>query len=158
EPAALLIVLAWLAGLMIVRHANKGMAWELDEDERKPAQGEPNPDTDASTKRLLATLGFAAAITLGGGVLLELSSSAIASELGINSVVFGATALAAATTIPDLSTGMQSVRMGNHQLVISQVFGGGAFLPTLFLLAGVVTGSAVLPSANGSNLYLAAFG
>ena len=158
ELVALLIVAAWLAGLLVVRHANRDMAWELAEDERRPSEGEPNPETDASTKRLIAMFLFAAFLTLTGGVLLERSSSAMASALGIDSVVFGATALAAATTIPDLSTGLQSVKLGKHQLVISQVLGAGAYLPTLFLLAGLLSGTAVLRSSNGSNLYLAAFG
>ena len=158
EPAALLILLAWLFGLFIVHRANSDMAWELDEDERRPPAGEPNPEEESTSKRLVAMFLLAAVLTLSGGVMLQQSGSAIASEVGIDGVVFGATILAAATTLPDLSTGMQSVKLGNHQLAISQVFGAVAFLPTLFLVANVVTGNAVLPSADGSNLYLAALG
>lgn len=158
EPAALLILLAWLAGLFIVRRANTGMAWELDEDERRPPEGEPNPEGESTTKRLVAVFLLAASLTLVGGFFLQRSGSAIASELGIDGVVFGATILAAATTLPDLSTGLQSVKLGNHQLAMSQVLGAVAFLPTLFLVANVVTGTAVLPNADGSNLYLAALG
>lgn len=75
----------------------------------------------------------------------------------MNGVVFGATILGAATTAPDLATGIQSVKLGDHELVISQAFGAVAFLPSLFLVANLITGEAVLPNANGSNLYLAAF-
>ena len=158
EPAALILLLAWLGGLLVVQHANKNMAWELDEDEDRPPVMEENPEAGSSMKRLVGMFVLAASLTLAGGFLLERSSSAMATEFGIDGVVFGATVLAAATTLPDLSTGMQSVKMGNYQLVISQVFGAVAFLPVLFLVANLVTGSAVLPSANGSNLYLAAFG
>ncbi|HYH12956.1 MAG TPA: hypothetical protein VD789_11425 [Thermomicrobiales bacterium] len=158
EPVALVILLAWLGALLAVQRANKGMAWELVEDERRPPEGEENPELGSSTRRLVGMLSLAAVLTLLGGFLLERTSSAMASQLGIDGVVFGATILAAATTVPDLATGLQSVKLGNHELVISQVFGSIAFLPVLFLVANLVTGSAVLPNANGSNLYLAAFG
>lgn len=158
EPVALLIPVAWLLGLLLVKRAHTDMAWELDEDEPRPGPAIENPESDASRGRLAAIFAVAAGLTLAGGVLLERTSSVLAERMGMDGVVFGATILAAATTVPDLATGYQSVRLGNHELVISQVFGAIAFLPSLFLVANLLTGEAVLPSANGSNLYLAAFG
>jgi cation:H+ antiporter len=66
--------------------------------------------------------------------------------------------LAAATSLPELSTGITSVRMKDYQLAVSDIFGGNAFLPVLFLLAVVVSGKAVLTDAQASDIYLAGLG
>jgi cation:H+ antiporter len=96
---------------------------------------------------------LAAGLTLAGGSPpLARSSSAMAASLGIDGVESGATELAVATTIPVLSTGMRSVRLGNRELVVSQTFGFIAFLSALFPLANLLTGEAVLPSPDGSNI------
>src|SRR5918912_1212293 len=76
----------------------------------------------------------------------------------MSGVLFVATALAAATALPELSTGLTSTRLGDYQLAISDIFGGNAFLPVLFLVATLLSGSAVLPRAHASDVYLTALG
>jgi cation:H+ antiporter len=66
--------------------------------------------------------------------------------------------LAAATAIPEISTGLQSVKQRDHQLAISDVFGGNASLPTLFLLMGVLSGKAAVSGMTSTDLYLGALG
>lgn len=76
----------------------------------------------------------------------------------MSGVLFGATVLATATALPELSTGITSARMGDYQLVTGDIFGGNAFLPVLFLPATLIAGSAVLPAAGPSDIYLTALG
>jgi cation:H+ antiporter len=60
--------------------------------------------------------------------------------------------------LPEVSTGIASVRLGDFQLAVSDIFGGNAFLPMLFLLAGLLSGNAVLPQAQDTDIYLTALG
>jgi cation:H+ antiporter len=76
----------------------------------------------------------------------------------LSGVLFGATILAAATSLPEVSTGLTSVRQADYQLAMSDIFGGNAFLPVLFLLATLLSGKSVLPQAHDTDIYLTAVG
>jgi cation:H+ antiporter len=92
--------------------------------------------------------------TLAAGVLIEGTGSELASRAGMSGAVFGATILAAFTALPELSTGLAAVKLGDTELAMSDIFGGNAFLPVLFLLADAIAGRPVLASAHGSDIWL----
>jgi cation:H+ antiporter len=110
------------------------------------------------TARTLAVFAISSVVTLVAGVVLEESGNAIAGQVGMSGVLFGSTFLAAATALPEVSTGLTSVRLGDYQLSVSDIFGGNAFLPVLFLLAGLLSGRAVLPQAASTDIYLTGLG
>jgi cation:H+ antiporter len=161
-PENLLILLIWLAGLWLLKRASKQVPWTLKQSDpsQKPAgHSQKTKDKKAgSTTKVLLKFGVAALATLAAGIALEESGDALAGHLGLSGVLFGATALAASTSIPELSTGIASIRMQDYQLAMSDIFGGNAFLPVLFLLASVLSGTAVLPHAHNTDIYLAALG
>jgi cation:H+ antiporter len=165
-PAPVLILVLWVVGLLLLRRAGHALPWQ-DSGEAPDNQDEPRghsqqrAEADAtrkgtSTGRSAAIFGIAAVVTLVAGVLLERSGDAIASHIGLSGVLFGATVLAAATSLPELSTGLTSVRAGDYQLAISDILGGNAFLPVLFVVATVISGKAVLPHAQDTDIYLTA--
>ena len=102
--------------------------------------------------------GVAALLTLVAGVTIEQSGEQFFGDLGLSGVLFGATVLAAATSLPELSTGLTAARKGDHKLAMGDIFGGNAFLPVLFVLVTLITGKAVLPAAQASDIYLTALG
>jgi cation:H+ antiporter len=97
-------------------------------------------------------------VTLLAGVMLEVSGNELANRAGINGVVFGATFLAMATALPEISSGIEAVRLGDHQLAIGDVFGGNAFQLCLFVVADLVAAKPVLPTTGDANAWLAALG
>lgn len=168
-PDALLILLLWVVGVWLVGRANAGLPWHDPTGSAPGGQEVPKGDAEVQkeaaatgrghgTARVAAEFAVAAVATLVSGVLLERTGNAIAGHVGMSGVLFGATVLAAATSLPELSTGITSTRAGDYQLAISDIFGGNAFLPVLFLLATVISGRAVLPQAGHSDIYLAGLG
>ena len=98
------------------------------------------------------------AVTLVAGVALEMSGNTLADRAGVNGVIFGATVLAAATALPEISSGIAAVRLGDNALAIGDIFGGNAFQVCLFLLADLIAGTPVLPTAGRLNSWLASLG
>ena len=168
EPAAVLIVVLWAVGLWLIGRASRGLPWQ-EQGDAPGGQDVPRgtrvnmtnkvaDERGISTIRAALSFGAAAAVTLVGGVLLERSGEKIAGHIGMTGVLFGATVLAAATSLPELSTGLASIRMRDYQLAVSDIFGGNAFLPVLFFVAALLSGSAVLPAAHRTDIYLTALG
>jgi cation:H+ antiporter len=165
SPGSVLIAVIWVAGLLLVRRAQKHLPWQ-EQGEAPESQTEPkghskaknphDPTKTKSTGASLAIFALAAVATLIAGVVLELSGSAAAARIGLSGVLFGATVLALATSLPEISTGLASVRQGDYKLAVSDIFGGNAFLPVLFLLAVLISGKTVLPQAQATDIYLTA--
>lgn len=168
-PAGLSIFILWSVGIWLIGRANKGLPWRASHDdlpdaERSADGTSPNAQESAagtkpvSTTRTMLVFLIAAIVTLIAGVVLERAGEHIAAHLGMSGVLFGSTVLAAATSLPELSTGLASTRLGDYQLAISDILGGNAFLPVLFLPATLISGKAVLPQAQNTDIYLAGLG
>jgi cation:H+ antiporter len=166
SPGTIAIVAVWIGGLLLVRRAEAGLPWTADAPESEPGRARahkrkgvgPQPMQGASTAKVAAVFAVAALVTAVAGVLVEESGSELAGRVGVSGAVFGATVLAAATALPELSTGLQSVRIGDHRLAFSDIFGGNAVLMALFLLADLVGGRPALAGAQASDLWMAGLG
>lgn len=165
SPASLAIVVMWLVGVYVINRIRKNPRWSVDmpgsrrgrtRGERRASDVHPYPS--ASTARVAVYFGVACTVTLIAGVALEVSGAELAGRAGIDGVIFGATALAAATALPEISSGIAAVRLGDNALAIGDVFGGNAFQICLFLVADLVAGAPVLPTAGRLNAWLAALG
>ena len=177
-PDVVLIAVVWLAGIWLLSKGRTGLPWQPQgtapggrrgqdgdkaqdgkDKDGKEQQGKGQQGKDRrSTMRVGLIFGVAALATLVAGVILERSGGVLADRFGLSGVLFGATILAAATALPELATGLTAVRLGDDELAIGDIFGGNAFLPVLFLVAALITGQAILPRAQKSDIYLAAVG
>ena len=165
-PGGVLIAGIWATGLVLLHRANRGLPWQQgghapNSQDKPPGHSTATKETRASsagvsTGRTSAVFIAAALVTLVAGVFIERSGEEVFGRWGMSGVVFGATVLAGATSLPELSTGLTATRMGDYKLAFSDILGGNAFLPVLFLLATLVSGAAVLPTAHHSDIYLTA--
>jgi cation:H+ antiporter len=166
SPASIAIVVVWLVGVYVINRVRKDPRWSVSmpgsrpgrRHRREPHREAPHPFAQRSTVQVAAIFAAACAVTLVAGVGLELSGNSLASRAGINGVIFGATVLATATALPEISSGIAAVRLGDNALALGDIFGGNAFQVCLFLLADLIAGSPVLPKAGHLNSWLASLG
>jgi cation:H+ antiporter len=164
-PDGALIGGTWVAGLYLIAKSRGGLPWQSHGDapggqrRRTERQKEAKAEVKKASTALAAIVFLVAALaTLVAGVALQRTSESIAQQLGMSGVVFGATILAAVTALPEISTGLAAVKLGDYKLAVSDIFGGNAFLPVLFLLATILSGKAVLPQAQKSDMYVTGLG
>jgi len=166
SPASIAIVVVWLGGLFIINREGKAPHWKVEMPGSSPGRRhrrEPHPEKappygKRSTAVVGAFFGAACLVTLAAGVALEESGNELATRAGVNGVVFGATVLAAASALPEISSGIAAVRLGDNALAMGDILGGNAFQLCLFLLADIIAVRPVLPYAGDTNAWLGALG
>jgi cation:H+ antiporter len=165
SPASIAIVVTWLAGIYTLKRVRQAHRWEVVAPGAKPGRTrhqrrhpEGVPPPTGSARKVITIFVVASLATLAAGVVLEVAGNTLADRAGINGVIFGATVLAFATALPEVSSGLAAVKIGDHQLAIADIFGGNAFQVALFLVADLVAGKPVLPYAGDLNAWLAGLG
>jgi cation:H+ antiporter len=165
SPASIAIVLVWLVGVYVINRVRKAPRWSVSMPGSRPGrrrrerrEAPVHPFAGRSTRYVAAIFGVACLVTLVAGVGLETSGNELADRAGVNGVIFGATVLAGATALPEISSGLAAVRLGDNALAMGDIFGGNAFQVCLFLVADVIAGAPVLPSAGNLNSWLASLG
>lgn len=152
-PIDLIMVLTWITGIWLINKARTQLPWR-----EKHKSHHLNHLRQRKIKHYLVVFILAAITTFIAGVFLELSSAAIAAKIGWDSILFGSTILAAVTALPELSTGLAAIKMGDYALAVSDIFGGNAFLPALFFPLTLLSGDVALTSAKSTDIYLASLG
>ena len=168
SPISLLIVITWAFGLLVLNRLRKSERWtmttqtveaQLVAPSPGPVEGvRPNRFEHSGTTKVVIAFLLAAGVTLVAGVVLEQSGNALANDWGINGVIFGATILAAVTALPEISTGIRAVRLGQVGLAMGDIFGGNQVQMTLFLVADFLAGKPVLQSVDTSSSWLGGIG
>jgi cation:H+ antiporter len=158
-PAPLLIFIFWLAGTGVISKVRKKLP-DIAMIKKKNDKPKDTPEKNENNIKVIAIFIVCAVATLAAGFVLEITSNAIAIHIGMTGVIFGATILASVTALPEVSTGLAAAWMQDYEMAISDILGGNAFLPVLFLLASVCSpsGPKALHSAHSSDIYLTGLG
>jgi cation:H+ antiporter len=130
-----------------------------EEDE---AQGRKERDDRAHRQSLTSLwLRFAGVslLVLVGGWIAAQSADVLAHQTGLGSAFLGATLLALATSLPELSTTTAASRHGRYSVAISNVFGSNAFDVSLLFLAELLyRGGTIIENTEGSVVFVASIG
>lgn len=165
SPGTAAVFLLWLGGLLLVTRTRNQLRWKVEAEGAAPGRthsqrqkSTPKAHAQHGTGMVLAIFGAAALATLVAGYLIERSGDELAGRAGLSGAVFGATFLAAATALPQLSSGLAAVRIGDNHLAMSDIFGGNAVLPPMLLFADLIAGKPALPAAHKSDIWIAGLG
>ena len=166
SPTSYAVVILWVVGVWTVNRVRMNPGWVGEAPEATPGRRhhrEPHPAGEhpyakASTTTVMMIFLAGALVTLGAGVALQESGSLLASRMGLQGAIFGATFLALATALPEISSGIAAVRLGDIQLAVGDILGGNSFQITLFLLADLLAGTPVIVAAHRSDVWLGGLG
>jgi cation:H+ antiporter len=164
SPLSLLMVVGWFVGLYLINKARKIDRFNKLAEDAKPGRKHHERRkgkehifyAGKSTLYVLLIFLGASVATLAAGWALEESGNAIADALHIGSGVFAATFIALGTSVPEISTGLESVFIGDNHLAVSDIVGGNAFMLVLFLLGDLVARRPVLKEAYPQDIGFAA--
>ncbi|MGI9465036.1 MAG: sodium:calcium antiporter, partial [Aestuariivirgaceae bacterium] len=91
-----------------------------------------------SISQLVSRSCLAATMILICGVLLVNAADAIAAQTGLGTSFIGVTVLAAATSLPELSTTITAARLGAYTMAISNIFGSNLIMLVLLFPADIL--------------------
>lgn len=103
-----------------VEEASEGASPHVPELEEEP---EPGPGAEMSNRGLAFGTIVAGLIVIAAGYLVTRTGDVIADQTGLGASFMGATFLAIATSLPEVSTSTEAVRRGRHRLAFSNIFG-----------------------------------
>ena len=147
------IAFFWILGLVVLN-----LDKNITSQTKKEGRGSLSRIKDIKLDRTFLIFVVSSIATLISGYYLEEISSKLATDLGMSGVIFGATILAFVTALPEVSTGLEALFLKRNRLAFSDIFGGNAFLPCLFLPAAIYTNHSIITLAKPEDMYLTALG
>lgn len=117
----------------------------IDKTERVEPEGAP------PGRKLYWYIGFAVLLIFAAGWLLAQTGDAIAQQTNLGAGFVGAALVAAATSLPELSTALTAARQGNHEMAVSNILGTNCLEVALFFIGDLFFArGAILAEMNRS--------
>ncbi len=137
---SLIIAVFYFGSIWLLRRYDHSGDWiPVDlpqEDEFSFLPGAQSAERESSTLIVLAIVYCIMILVFGLGLVL--SAEQIAIETGLGTSFIGVTVLAAATSLPELTTSIAAVRMGAYTLAISNIFGSNLIMLVLVFPADIL--------------------
>lgn len=147
----LLILCTYLLCVWQLNRSGAAAGWKPVEPHRHKLPELERPEI--SNARLGLMTAGTAAVILAAGTALTLSAEGIAENTGVSTGIMGLTLLAAATSLPELSTALTAVKMRRAELAIGDILGGNMFNTVLILQVDALdSGGLVLRQVDRSSI------
>ncbi|AHD03722.1 sodium:calcium antiporter [Leisingera methylohalidivorans] len=129
-----------------------------EQERRKTLRAHLREPDEASNSVLLLRSAVYSLLIVAGGVALAISADLLAERTQLGASFVGVTLLAAATSLPELSTTLAAARIGAYTMAISNIFGSNLIMLALLLPADIAyRGGPILNHATtGAQLSIAA--
>jgi cation:H+ antiporter len=134
--------------------------WEPSDDQEEVRQEEASKEPERKKleeeqqKRSTWQLGLlflgGTAVILAAGFVLARVAEALAEQTGLGTSFIGGTLLAASTSLPEVSTTIMAVRLGNYQMAVSNIFGSNSIMVALLFLSDVFYREGPILNAAGN--------
>jgi len=112
-----------------------------------------------SNARLYGRAAIAAGVILAGGWALAQTGDALAEQTNLGATFVGVALVAASTSMPELSTTLAAVKLGNQQMAVSNILGTNCLEVALFFLGDAVyRGGPILAATDRGGLFAATIG
>lgn len=142
------LAFAYLLAMWTVAHAGGHERWVAQRTQRqreRAAQGEddaqaPPPSGDEPVRPLVLRLAFAGAVIMVAGFLLSQTGEAIAEQTGLGNSFVGAVFVAVATSLPETSSVVSSMRRRRYEMALSDIFGTNLYNILLLFLVDLLYG------------------
>lgn len=154
----LFLGVAYVGIVVMLRQYDGAQSWAPVD---VPETEEPNvSETEGGVSQTVAVSNlvwhfiFLGLAILVCGLVLTASAVAIAEQTGLGTSFIGVTLLAAATSLPEVSTTIAAVRIGAHSMAISNIFGSNLLMVALVLPADLVyTGAPILGAIDEATAF-----
>jgi cation:H+ antiporter len=142
---AWIILAAYLASVRLIARPHARESWrpvDLDRrsGEQRDAEGpsEDRDDQDGSVRATTVRIVGVGIVIVVAGFLLARSGDALAAATGLGASFFGAVVLGFATSLPEWSTVIESLRIRRYSMAIGDIFGTNLFNVAIIVLVDAV--------------------
>lgn len=133
----LAIFICALLAFTLLQQNRQRDTWKPQIYARTHSAARERSTSSTSTQRLLFGLAGLGLVILLGGIVLTHTADALALQTGLGASLIGAVLLALATSLPELSTTVSAIRLGQHTMAYSNIFGANILDLALLLLADI---------------------
>jgi cation:H+ antiporter len=129
----------YLASLYFLRRHESNAQWTANQvhDDTAPASETPKPHPASLVNHVYTWFVVCSLAVLAAGWAASLLADTLARQTGVSSGFLGATIVALATSLPEVSTTIAAARQRAYTLAISNIFGSNALMVALFVVADI---------------------
>lgn len=149
---SVLLATAYLITLRISKDESYFPRWRPSDESApisKPKEVEPEGAPEG--RKLYWYIAIMVLLIFGGGWVLAQTGDAISQQTNLGAGFVGAALVAAATSLPELSTASAAARQGNHEMAVSNILGTNCLEVALFFIGDLFyTRGSILGEMNRS--------